>query len=137
MTAKKIRDDFPDKPHRGRLLDARLQLLDRQLLNDDGDPSGIVDDLELDDVEFDRDIPDRTDAPRVTGLLSGQIVATRIFGGSSPRSRLQQIPWNLVASIGVVVTLKPTDMSFDADWLERWLCDRIVKHIPGADSAAE
>ena len=40
---------FPDAPRpRGRLLDARLHLLDRQLLDDDGSrPVGIVDDLEL------------------------------------------------------------------------------------------
>ena len=50
------RDDPPVKPHRGHLLDARLHLLDRQLLDAEGDPVGIVDDLELDGVEPDRAI---------------------------------------------------------------------------------
>jgi sporulation protein YlmC with PRC-barrel domain len=104
----KRRNDLPAKRPRGHLLDARLHLLDRQLLNDDGDPTGIVDDLELNGVEFDRDITEGADAPRVTGLLSGKVVATRIFGGSPPRSRLQEIPWDLVASVGVVVRLKQT-----------------------------
>jgi hypothetical protein len=128
---------LPVKRHRGELLDARLHLLDRQLLTDDGTPVGIVDDIVLDGVELDEDITDGGDAPRATALLSGQVVMTRIFGGLPPLERLQQIPWKLVASVGVVVRLKPNDMTFDADWMERWLRDRIVKHIPGGRDATE
>jgi hypothetical protein len=109
-------------------LDARLHLLDRQLVDDDDNPVGIVDDLELDDVELDSDIDPGTPGPQVTGLLSGQVLATRIFGGT---------PWNLVASVGVTVKLKPTDMSFDVQWVERWLRDHIIAHIPGGRHAAE
>jgi hypothetical protein len=129
--------ELPRKRHRGELLDARLHLLDRQLLDDDDAPVGIVDDIVLDGVEIDDDIPDGADAPRAIALLSGQVVATRIFGGFPPRARLQEIPWKLIASVGVVVRLKPTDMTFDADWMERWLRDRVVKHIPGGRDAAE
>lgn len=129
--------NFPVQPHRGQLLDARLHLLDRQLLDDDGHPAGIVDDLELSGVELDTDIPRGADAPQVKSLVSGHVVTTRIFGGEPPRSRLQAIPWNLVASVRVVVTLKPTDMVFDSSWMERWLCERIIKHIPGGKHAAE
>jgi hypothetical protein len=129
--------DFPDKPHRGRLLDARLHLLDRQLLDGNDDPVGIVDDLELTDFKLDTDIPTGTAAPRVTGLLSGRVVATRILGGGPPRSLLQEIPWDLVARIGTVVKLKPTDMIFEAGWVERWLRDRIIEKIPGGRHAAE
>jgi hypothetical protein len=129
--------ELPIQPHRGRVLDARLHLLDRQLLDDAGDPAGIVDDLELSGVEFDKDIAEGSDAPQVTSLLSGHVVATRIFGGMPPRSRLQAIPWDLVASVSVVVTLKPTDVALDSGWMERWLCDRIIKHIPGGRHAAE
>jgi hypothetical protein len=129
--------DLPDKPHRGKLLDARLHLLDRQLLDDEDDPAGIVDDLGLSGVEIDKDIPEGTPAPQVTGLLSGQVVVTRIFGGEPPRSLLQHIPWNLVASVGVVVKLKPTDATLDVHWMERWLRDQIIKHIPGGRHATE
>jgi len=129
--------DLPAKPHRGELLDARLHLLDRQLIDGEGDPAGIVDDLELSGIDVDVDIPQGAQAPQVTSLLSGHVVATRVFGGQPPQSRLQAIPWNLVASVGVVVTLKPTDVDFEADWMERWLCDRIIKHIPGGKHAAE
>ncbi|WP_326547691.1 hypothetical protein QGN32_05865 [Mycolicibacterium sp. ND9-15] len=128
---------LPTKRHRGRLLDARLHLLDRQMLDDSGDPIGIVDDIELTGIDVDQDIPAGAQPPRVSGLLSGQVVATRIFGGSPPRSRLQEIPWKLVASVGVVVTLKPTDITFDVGWVERWLRDHIVKRIPGGRHAAE
>lgn len=129
--------DLPRVPHRGRMLDARLHLLDRQLLDDDGDPVGIVDDLELTDVPLDEDIPSGTEAPRVTGLLSGHVVGTRIFGGKPPRSRLQEIPWDVVGSVDAVVKLKPTEMSFDVNWVEGWLRERVVEHIPGGRHAAK
>jgi hypothetical protein len=129
--------DLPTKSHRGKQLDARLHLLDRQLLDDNDDPVGIVDDVELTDFDLDSDITDGAQAPQVTGLLSGQVLATRIFGGEPPRSHLQKIPWELVASVGVVVKLKPTDPRFEVSWVERWLRDRIIKHIPGGRHAAE
>jgi hypothetical protein len=130
-------DELPAKRHRGRLVDARLHLLDRQLLNEHDDPVGIVDDLELSGVELDRDVADGSQAPQVTALLSGRVVATRILGGAPPRSLMQQIPWKLVEAVGVVVKLKQTDETFDVDWVERWLRDRIIRHIPGGRHAAE
>ena len=130
-------DELPAKRHRGRLVDARLHLLDRQLLNEHDDPVGIVDDLELSGVELDRDVADGSPAPQVTALLSGRVVATRILGGAPPRSLMQQIPWKLVDAVGVVVKLKQTDETFDVDWVERWLRDRIIRHIPGGRHAAE
>ena len=130
-------DELPAKRHRGRLIDARLHLLDRQLLNEYDDPVGIVDDLELSGVELDRDVADGSQAPQVTELLSGRVVATRILGGAPPRSLMQQIPWKLVDAVGVVVRLKQTDETFEVDWVERWLRDRIIRHIPGGRHAAE
>ncbi|MGV0741549.1 PRC-barrel domain-containing protein [Mycolicibacterium sp. XJ870] len=118
-------------------LDARLHLLDRQLVDADGDPVGIVDDLEIDGVEVDADIAPGTPPPEVTSLLSGQVLATRIFGGSPPRSRLQEIPWNLVSCIGVTVQLDPTEVAVDVQWVEEWLRDHIVARIPGGRHAAE
>jgi hypothetical protein len=118
-------------------LDARLHLLDRQILDADGDPSGIVDDLEIGGVEFGRPIDRRSPAPRVTALLCGQVVGARILGGSSPRSRLQEVPWRLVAAAGVTVRLTPTDMVIDAHWVERWLRDHVVGRIPGGHHAGQ
>ncbi len=131
-------DELPVKRHRGsRLVDARLHLLDRQLLDANGDPVGIVDDLELIGVELDQEVTKGAEAPQVTALLSGRAVATRILGGTQPRSLLQPIPWKLVASVGVVVTRKETDMTFSTNWVERWLRDHLIRHIPGGRHAAE
>ena len=135
--SRPMNDELPAKRHRGRLVDARLHLLDRQLLNEHDDPVGIVDDLELSGVELDRDVAEGSAAPQVTALLSGRVVATRILGGAPPRSLMQHIPWKLVDAVGVVVKLKQTDETFDVDWVERWLRDHIIRHIPGGRHAAE
>lgn len=120
-----------------KTIDARLHLLDRQLLDDDGAPVGIVDDLELDGVEADVDIEPDSPPPRVTAILSGQVVMTRILGGAPPRTMLHEIPWEHVASIGVTVHLTAAELPADADWIERWLRDHIVARIPGGRHAAE
>jgi hypothetical protein len=130
-------NDLPVKRHRGRVVDARLHLLDRQLLDAQGDPAGIVDDLELTGIELGQDVAEGADAPQVRALLSGRVVTTRIFGGGPPRTLLHEIPWKLVAAIGVVVKLDKTDMTFEVNWVERWLRDRIIRHIPGGRHAAE
>ena len=127
--------DAPGTP--ARLLDARLHLLDRQLLDESGEPVGIVDDLDLDGVEAGVDITRGTPAPRVSGVLTGQVLATRIFGGQPPRSKLQPLPWELVAKVGTVVQLRLTDQSIDGLWLEHWLRDHVIGRIPGGRRAAE
>lgn len=120
-----------------RILDARLHLLDRQLVDDDGDPVGIVDDLELDGVHADCDIASGSPAPRVTGILSGHVLWTRIFGGSPPRSRLREIQWDKVIRVGVTIQLASTDIVADVHWVEQWLREHIICHIPGGRHAAE
>jgi sporulation protein YlmC with PRC-barrel domain len=129
--------DLPDMVQRGRMLDARLHLLDRQLLGDTGDPVGTVDDLELTGVDVGDTIIAGTPAPRITGILSGHVLATRIFGGQPPRSRLQAIPWKLVRRIGTVIDLDATDMAFDNQWREHWLRDHVIARIPGGRHAAQ
>ena len=129
-------DDFPDAPKpTGRLLDARLHLLDRQLLDHSGEPVGIVDDLDLDGITVGADIARETSAPHITGILTGQVLATRIFGGQAPHSKLQPLPWRLVAKLGAVVQLKPTDDRFDGLWVEHWLRDHFIGRLPGGRRA--
>lgn len=130
-------DGLPVKRHRGSVIDARLHLLDRQLLAANGEPVGIVDDLELTGVEAGQDVAEGSEAPQVRLLLSGRVVATRIFGGEPPRSLLQEIPWTLVTAVGVVVTLDRTDRPYDVNWVERWLREHVIRHIPGGRRAAE
>lgn len=117
--------DLPDPPLQpGRYLDARLHLLDRQLLDSDDNPVGIVDDLELSD-------PEQTAPPRVKGIMSGNGLVTRVLGGQPPPTRLQVLPWRLVSDIGTVIRLRHTDTPFDALWVEHWFRDHIIAHIPG------
>jgi hypothetical protein len=131
-------NEFPDAPSAGaQLLDARLHLLDRQLLDDAGEPVGIVDDLDLDGITAGADIAHGAPAPRISGILTGQVLATRIFGGQPPRARLQPLPWRLVAKLGTVVRLKQTDERFDGLWFEHWLRDHIIGRIPGGRHAAQ
>jgi hypothetical protein len=131
-------NDFPDAPTpAGHLVDARLQLLDRQILDDADEPVGIVDDLDVDDLTFGDDIAPDTPAPRITAILTGQVLATRILGGQPPRARMQPVAWRLVSKIGTVVQLNPTEQPLDGLWVEHWLRDHLIARIPGGRRAAE
>jgi sporulation protein YlmC with PRC-barrel domain len=130
-------NDLPDAPRpSGRLIDARLHLLDRQLFDADDAPVGTVDDLDV-DIPTDVDIAGSAPAPLVTGILTGQVLATRIFGGRPPRAKLQAVPWRLITKIGTVVQLSSDAEDFDSLWLEHWLRDHIIRRIPGGRRAAQ
>jgi hypothetical protein len=124
----------PPPRYRGRVLDARLHLLDRQVLDRDGMPVTTVDDLELDTVAVGEELPERGRPPRLTALLSGSVLVTRIFGGRPPSSRLERIGLDRVAEIGTVLRLTTRAEEETTDWPERWLRDRVVRHIPGGRS---
>jgi hypothetical protein len=119
------------EPRAGRILDAELHLLDRQILDVDGTPVCTVDDLELSGIEFDVPIDRGTPAPTIESLLSGPVLATRIFGGRPPSSRWDRIPWHSVSDVGVVVSLGVREETLDVTWIERWLRDRVIRRIPG------
>ncbi|WP_022882461.1 hypothetical protein [Gryllotalpicola ginsengisoli] len=125
-----------DTSVRGRVLDARLHLLDRQIVDPDEVPLATVDDLELDGVEP-GDRPD-PDAPvRVRALLSGPLLMTRIFGGRVRRDRQDEVPWRDVSDLDAVVhVVKPAD-EYEASWTERWVRERIIARIPGGRHAPE
>ena len=120
----------PDEHPSGLVLDARLHLLDRQILDVDGVPVCTVDDLELHGVDG-SDRPDGTQETVVTSLLSGAVLATRIFGGRPPSSRWHRIRWTHVADVGTTVTLGLHGSELDVTWIERWVRDRVIRHIPG------
>jgi hypothetical protein len=134
---RRIDRDLERKPWEGRVLDARLQVLDRQLHDYGGEPIGVVDDVDLDGVPIDVDIEAGTPAPVVAAVVTGHVWATRIFGGRPPASRLQFIPWDLVDRLDVVMTLRRNDVEFDALWVERWLRRRVIRRIPGGRHAPE
>jgi hypothetical protein len=115
----------------GRLLDARLHLLDRQVIDVHGAPVTAVDDLELSDVALDEDLAPDTPAPVILALLSGPVLGTRIFGGRPPESRLIRTPWSAIYEIGVALKLAVAGESLDVTWTERWVRDKIIGRIPG------
>jgi sporulation protein YlmC with PRC-barrel domain len=121
----------PLPPLAGRLLDAQLHLLDRQVMDNDGVPVTTVDDLELSGPALDVELGSGTPPPVLTALLTGPVLGTRIFGGRPPSSRLIRIPWEDVAEVGVVLKLGINGENLDAGWVERWIRDKIIARIPG------
>lgn len=120
-----------------RFLDVRIHLLDRQLVDPDGDPVGTVDDLDVDGIVIGEAIEPGAPPPRITGILTGQVFENRILGGRPPRAQLQAIPWDLVDRLGIVVTLRRTGVANDAQWREHWLRDHVISRIPGGRRAGQ
>lgn len=114
-----------------RYLDAHLHLLDRQVLDVHGVPVAVVDDLELSEIPAGQEIPPDTPPPVITALLSGPSLATRIFGGRPPESRMLRTPWVAIRKIGVVIKLSVGRDTQDLFWTERWVRDHIIGRIPG------
>lgn len=117
-------------PVAGRVLDAGLDLLDRQILDPDAVPVSTVDDLELTTP----DDPAHLDPARpavISALLTGPILLTRVFDGRLPDSRFIRIPWRVVSDTGVVVSVAVHADSLDASWTERWMRDHVIARIPG------
>ncbi|WP_431837941.1 hypothetical protein [Cellulomonas sp. Y8] len=114
----------------GRVLDARLHLLDRQLLDRDRVPLTTVDDLEVRGLDGDPG-PTGADTAVITALLTGPVLATRLFGGRPPSDRWARIPWRDVADVGTALRLGVGGDGLDATWVERWLRDHVVARIPG------
>jgi hypothetical protein len=120
----------PDEHLPGLVLDARLHLLDRQVLDVDGVPVCTVDDLEVHGLDG-SDLPDGTETAVVTSLLSGAVLATRIFGGRPPSSRWHRIRWTHVADVGTTVALGVHGDALDVTWPERWVRDHVIGRLPG------
>jgi hypothetical protein len=113
----------------GLVLDARLHLLDRQTLDVDGRPVATVDDLELGPPGSTSLSGD--DTVHVVALLSGPVLATRVFGGRPPSSRLHRIDWRHVTDVGTTVKLGVHGDELDVLWVERWVRDHVIGRIPG------
>jgi sporulation protein YlmC with PRC-barrel domain len=118
-----------------------FNLLDRQIVDRDGEPVGKVDDVEL---EYD----ERGDA-YVTGLLLGQqALGERIGGGlgrwiSAVARRMSEPPdrppirigYDLVAKVDSAVHLSVARELLPEPPLEGWLRDHLIGRIPGARDA--
>ncbi|ARK04049.1 hypothetical protein B8281_04165 [Cellulosimicrobium sp. TH-20] len=126
-----------------RVVDARLHLLSRQVLDVDGEPVTTVDDLELvASAAADDAAPDRSpdDGPRdavpgepaeVGAVLTGPVLVTRLLGGRPPTSRWERVPWSDVGHVGTALELTVRADSLDLHWTEDWLREHVVGRIPG------
>ena len=121
-----------------------FHLLDRQIVDADGEPVGKVDDVEL-------TLNPATGRLQVTALLSGQQVLGERIGGrlggllAGIARRLHpvehppplRIDLTHVASIGSAVTLTVHRDALPTPPLERWLGDQFIGKIPGAGHAGQ
>ena len=126
------RDDSP--PTGVRVVDVRLHLLSRQVLDVDGEPVTTVDDLEL--VAADAPEGGRRDAgpgepAEVGAILTGPVLLTRLLGGRPPASRWERVPWSDVGHVGTAIELTVQADSLDLHWTEDWLREHVVGRIPG------
>jgi sporulation protein YlmC with PRC-barrel domain len=115
-----------------------FDLLDRQILDRDGQPVGKVDDVEID---YDAD-----GTPYVSALLMGQQALGRRIGGvlgrwmtgaarrlaDTPDKEPIRIDMEQVAGIDSAVNLSVKRELLRAPALETWLRDHLIDRIPGA-----
>lgn len=137
----------PEPQQTGRVLDARLHLLDRQVLDVGDLPVCTLDDLELGPApgpDADEGAGSGHDRPVdggvpvvITALLTGPVLGTRVFGGRPPVSRWYRLPWSQVADIGTTVHLGVRGAGLDVTWLERWTRHHVIGRIPGGDHDPE
>ena len=128
----------------GRVLEAGLQLLDRQLVDSDGRLAGKVDDLEL-------ELPEGGGPPVVTAILAGPGALARRIGGrlgaglEALASRLREgddrrparVSFAVVKRIGSAVELSVPKAELETNRLETWTRDHLIGKLPGAGDAPE
>ena len=128
----------------GRVLEAGLQLLDRQLVDRDGRLAGKVDDLEL-------ELPEGGGPPVVTAILAGPGALARRIGGrlgaglEALANRLREgddrrparVSFAVVKRIGSAVELSVPRAELETNRLEAWTRDHLIAHLPGAGDAPE
>ena len=128
----------------GRVLDAALQLLDRQLVDSDGRLAGKVDDLEL-------TVPDGGGPPLVTAILAGPGALSRRVGGrlgawlEAVANRLRdgddqhpaRVSFAVVKRIRSAIDLSVPKSELETDRLEAWTRDHLIGKLPGAGDAPD
>jgi len=128
----------------GRILEAGLHLLDRQLIDKDGRLAGKVDDLEL---EF----PSGGGPPTVTAILAGPGALSRRIGGrfgawlEAVTTRLRdgddqhpaRVSFAVVKRIDSAIDLSVPKRELETDRLEAWTRDHLIGKLPGAGDAPD
>jgi len=122
-----------------RVIDAGLNLLDRQVIDKDGMMSGNVDDLEL-------TVPEDGGPPVITAILAGPGALARRLGARSGawleslhvRLHPSEQPGPARIAFGVVkgvadhveITVSRSDL--DVSRFEKWVREHVIGKIPGA-----
>jgi hypothetical protein len=142
----KTHDRKPDpQPDRAEQDESRwvvLDLLDRQIVDDEQQSVGKVD-----DVDF---AADGLGPPRLSALLSGAQALGERIGGllgqamagtarrmlTDPRDGARAVPWSDVAEFGYVIELRAgiTELHLEPA-LEVWLRDNVIAPLPGSGHA--
>lgn len=132
-----------------RIIDAALELLDRQLIDSDGKLAGNVDDVE---IALPERWPDNEadELPVVTALLSGPGVLAERFGGRLGHgwaafhrrihpgtSGTGAIPMAQVRDIGSAIRLALSHSDLESVRMEDWFRRHVITKIPGAGRAPE
>ena len=129
----------------GRVIDVGLEVLDRQIVDSDGRLAGKVDDLELAFPEG------GTGSPYVVAIISGPGALAHRLGGrlgawiEAVQGRLHderlprpaRIPFSVVKRIGNDVEVSVERDTLESDRTERWVRERVIGKIPGAQHAPE
>ena len=124
----------------GRMIDAGLHLLDRQILDCDGNMAGKVDDLEFTFPE------EGSGLPIVAAIFAGPGALARRIGGrlggwiESVHGRLHphedpgpaRIPFGVVKHINNHVELSVPKEGLEVERFEAWVREKIIDRIPGA-----
>jgi hypothetical protein len=131
-------------PPAGRVIDAALQLLDRQVIDSDGAAAGKVDDLELTELEDGSLVvtavlsgPGAL-APRLGGRLGAAWAAVfaRLHPDAEPSPA--RISFGVVKPLlGPQVRLSIPRHHLDGNRLEHWTRTRLIDRIPGAGHEPE
>jgi sporulation protein YlmC with PRC-barrel domain len=125
----------------GRELDLELHLLDRQVIDSEGQLVCNVDDLELDFDETGHPyvtailVGPRAVGPRIGGRLGHWFtaIASRLAGSREP----PRIDFRHVVEIGDVIKISPTVQELDVTSLEEWVRDHVIARIPGSGHESE
>jgi hypothetical protein len=134
---------YADPSGGDRVLDLRLELLDRQLVGPEGRLLGKVDDLELTEA------PDG--ALYVTALLSGPLALGPRLGGRvgawvvaiarrlslDPDPAPLRIAMSQVTDLGSAVTVAFPAHEGSVAALERWLDVHVISRIPGSSHESQ
>jgi sporulation protein YlmC with PRC-barrel domain len=123
----------------GRVLDLHLHLLDRQVIDRDGQFVCKVDDLELEADESGNllvtgiVVGARGLGPRLGGRLGRWVSA---IAGRIATEPTLVISFSHVSEIGNAVTVGSTRADLQVDPLEQWVEQHIISRIPGSGHAS-